>query len=375
MYQDPILNDLEQQASCANQNIKAAIARCEEARANLTIVRSKLFPSLNAMFNANRQRTSKTLTNPFPVPTFNDFVIGAWLAYELDVWGRVRNSVAVAKNLACASATDLASVNLSIHAELANYYFALRGADRAQLVFDNTVCAYQKALTIVLNRYEGEIASAYDVALAQNQLENAKTLAIDNRLKRGNLEHAIAILAGRPPATFSLSVINNWKNHLVTVDPQIPACLLERRPDIAEAERLVMAANASIGVARAAFFPQVHLGSAIGSGSASLARLFDGRSFVWALGSLSSIRGLSGVDIVPLLTQLIFDAGKTQAIVDETKAKYCETVANYRQTVLNAFREVEDSILSIRQLDHENQTQTAAATVRRELYNKLYTEI
>jgi NodT family efflux transporter outer membrane factor (OMF) lipoprotein len=360
MFGDPILNDLEQRVNCANQNLKAALARFEEARANVTIVRSELFPSVIGIFNANRQRISQTIANPFPVHTYNDFIIGALFSYELDIWGRVRNSVVAAKSLACASAADLATVDLSLHAELANDYFALRGADRAQQILDYTVLAYQKAFTIVLNRYRVGTASAYDIGLAENQLESAKTLALDNRIKRGNFEHAIAILIGQVPATFSLPVIKDWHNCLVTTIPPLPSCLLERRPDIAEAEQLVIAANANIGVARAAFFPQVNLGGGIGFESSSLSKLFNQKSLVWSLGPLSDVRGFIS-NTTPLITQILFDAGRTQAITNQTVAKYFETVANYRQTVLNSFREVEDALLAIRQLDRENRTQSAAA--------------
>jgi NodT family efflux transporter outer membrane factor (OMF) lipoprotein len=365
MFGDPILNDLEQRVSCANQSLKAALARFEEARANVTIVRSALFPSVTGVFNANRERTSKTIANPHPIATFNDFTLGALFTYELDIWGRVRNSVAAAKSLACASAADLATLDLSLHAELANDYFALRGADKAQQVLDCTVLAYQKALAIVLKRYQEGIASAYDIGLAQNQLESAKTLALDNRIKRDSFEHAIAILIGQVPATFSLPVIKDWHNCLVTAIPPLPSCLLERRPDIAEAEQRVIAANANIGVARAAFFPQVNLLAGIGFESSSLAKLFDPKSLVWSLGPLPEVRTFidSGT---PLITQILFDAGKTEAITNQTVAKYWETVANYRQTVLTSFREVEDALLAIRQLDRENRTQSAAAAAARQ---------
>ncbi len=358
MYCDPELDMLEAQVSCGNQNLKAALARYDEARAAVTIVRAALFPSVNGIGNGNRVKTSSTIADPAPVPLFNDALVGASFTYELDVWGRVRNSVAAAKNLACASAADLAAVDLSLHAELANDYFSLRGADKAQRVLDNTVIMYQKALTIIRHRYHEGTVSDYDVQLAENQVETAKTLAANNHLIRGQFEHAIAILIGQPPATFSVCPLNTWKVPLVTIVPELPSCLLERRPDITEAEQLVQAANANIGVARAAFFPQINLAAGIGFESASLGQLFKVPSLIWSLGQ-AAISELSGASS-PLVTQIIFDGGLNMGITNQAEAKYFETVANYRQTVLTAFREVEDSLLAIRQLDRENHTQTLA---------------
>lgn len=358
MYHDPILNDLEAQVLCANQNIKAAIARYDEARAAVCVAKSDYFPTFTGVANATRQATSRTAGNPLPSSVFNDLVVGINLNYEIDVWGRIRNNVAAAKSTALASCADVAVINLSIHAELASDYFSLRGDDDAIRVLDATVVAYEKALYLTRKRYQGGAVSVVDVDRAVNQLETAKTLAADRRLHRQQMEHAIAVLIGRPPALFCLPPIKR-KNKLVVIAPDLPSTLIERRPDIAEAEYKVQAANYNIGVARTAFFPAFNLASAIGFESATLGNLIKRPSLVWALGPTISSALLNNGSM-PEMTQLLFDGGKTCGLTQEAWAQYHQTVANYRQTVLTAYQEVEDSLTAIRQLDREHQTQTKA---------------
>lgn len=359
MYADPVLNELEAQVAVNNQNLQSALARYEEARAILAQQRSALFPSIIGVFNLNRQHTSKNVANPLSVRLYNDILLSMTLTYELDVWGRVRNSVAAAKSLAEASAADLAAIDLSLRAELASDYFTLRGDDAILEVLDTIVHVYEKALYLTRQRYRGGAVSVSDVDQAINQLNTAKTLAADTRLQRAQLEHAIAVLMGHPPATFTIKKAP-FKPKWVTIAPDLPSTLLERRPDVAEAELRVQAANFQIGVARAAFFPAFNLSAALGFESATFGKLFKGSSLVWALGPTTSSALLNNGSM-PLITQTIFDGGRLIALSRQASAQYFEAVANYRQTVLTAYREVEDSLVAIRQLDQENRTETIAA--------------
>lgn len=370
MYNDPILNNLEEKVVCANQNLQAAIARYDEARAEVGVATAGYFPTVTGVGNAFREQASRNTANPPNNPLFSDNLLAADFTYELDVWGQVRNTVAAAKSQARASAADMALIDLSEHAEVATDYFSLRGDDAKQRVLDATVVAYQRSLGLTQNRYKGGASSAEDVDQAQNQLETAKTLAEDMRLKRAQIEHAIAVLVGQTPETFSLAPIT-YTNTLVTIAPDLPSTLLERRPDIAEAEAQVQAANYNIGVARAAFFPAFNLSTAIGFESAALDSLFKSSSLVWALGFTVASSILNNG--APLVTQTLFDGGKLISLSKLAQATYCETVAKYRQTVLTAYREVEDSLIALRQLDSENRTQTAAsAAANRALTQAMY---
>lgn len=359
MYADPELNRLEQQVESANQNLKAAIARYDEACAAASIARADYFPTINGVGNMNRAKTSANVANPQNVQVASDKTLAINATYELDVWGRVRNSVAAAKSVARASAADLAVIHLSLQAELANDYFSLRGDDASQRVLNETVTAYQKALYLTQQRYRGGIVSAGVVDQATHQLESAKTQAADMRLKRSQLEHAIAILIGQPPAAFHLPAAMP-KAKIVTMAPALPSTLLERRPDIAEAEQFVQAANANIGVARVAFYPSFNLAGGIGLESASLSHLFQGPSLIWALGP-SVASAFLNPGSLPLVMQTLFDGGRIRGLSDQAQAKYVETVAHYRQTVLTAYQEVEDNLVAIRELDHERKSQNLAS--------------
>lgn len=371
MYNDPVLNDLEKKVSCTNYNIKTALARFDYARAQLQGARAAYFPKIIGVGNVYRQQLSQNAAATSraqqaaangtlaPFTLYNDNLLTANLYYELDVWGRVRNSVAVARNSAKASAADVAVIALSMHAELANDYFTLRGYDVAQHVLDEAVNAYQKAFDLTSRRYKGGVSPVADVDQAKNVLDTAKTAAADLRLQRAQVEHAIALLIGRPPAAFTLKPIP-YRPTLVTIAPNLPSTLLERRPDIAAAALRVEAANANIGVARAAFFPQFNLSLGSGLESAMLNNLLTRRSLVWALGSTTATALLNSGNM-PLITQMLFDGGKIKSMTDQAIADYHETVALYRQTVLTAYQDVENSLVALRQLDSEHQSQAAAA--------------
>jgi NodT family efflux transporter outer membrane factor (OMF) lipoprotein len=345
IYKDPTLNDLEEKATLDNQNLHAAYARYQEARAQAAVARAGLFPQLTGIANPQRIGYSGNIANPLKTQVYNDTLIGADLSYEIDAWGRIRNQVAAAVSLEQASAADLAAVNLSVHAELATDYFGLRGDEQAQRILDETVKVYKKALYLTRMLHEGGAAPEADVDQAETQLKSTETLAYDIRLKRAQLEHAIAILVGQAPATFKIAPAH-YEIPRVTVVPDLPSTLLQSRPDIAAATRRVQAANANIGVARAAFFPDFSLVGTIGFESQILSNLLQMPSLFWAIG--------------PYATQIIFDGGRINAFLALAKADYFETVANYRETVLVAFREVEDNLVAIRRLDQEMITEAAA---------------
>jgi NodT family efflux transporter outer membrane factor (OMF) lipoprotein len=348
MFGDPKLDALEARVTDANQDLKAAFARFEQARAASQIARAQYYPTVGSGANYTRQHQSSTIANVRPVTTYNDMLFNIDISYEVDLWGRVRNSVASAEAKEQASAGDLASLDVSTHAELASDYFTLRGDDAQQSILDQTVEAYQKAYALTVRRHDGGAAAESDVDQAQDQLETAKTQAADVRLRRAQLEHAIAILIGVPPAEFSLP-----SNPLLMATPPavsagLPATLLERRPDIAAAERRVFSANADIGVARAAFFPSLTLSAMGGFESALPSQWLTAPSRIWSLG--------------PALNLPIFDGGQRNGVTDQAIAAFDEAAANYRQTVLDAYRDVEDNLIALRQLASESESQAGAVT-------------
>jgi NodT family efflux transporter outer membrane factor (OMF) lipoprotein len=336
----------------ANQGLKAAFARLQQARAATRIARASLFPTLTAGSSATRLRTSVNSPRfpPGAKPVINNFDLEADFFYELDVWGRVRNAVTSAKASQQASAADLATLNLSIHAELATDYFALRAEDAVQVLLDRTVEDYAQSLRLTQNLYNGGGAALADVAQAQAQLETARTQAADIRLQRAQTEHAIAVLLGENPSAFHAEP----KPLLLEltpppIDPGLPSSLLERRPDVAAAERRVAAANAQIGVARAAYFPVFSLAAAAGFDSTRSSNWLTAPSRLWSVGPAAGV-----------LT--VFDAGRHRAQSAQAKAIYDEQVADYRSTVLTAYQEVEDNLAALRQLDQESVSEAAAVT-------------
>jgi outer membrane protein, multidrug efflux system len=349
LFGDAQLNTLESRAADANQNLKAAYARLRQARAETRIARADLFPTLTASALAERARTSPNSPRfpPGDETMGNDFNVEGDFSYELDLWGRVRNEVASAKASQQASAADLASLTLSIGAELASDYFNLRSEDAQQLLLQQAVNDYQQSLQLTQNLYNAGAVPLGDVAQAQAQLENALTQAADIRLQREQAAHAIAVLVGDNPSSFTLPA--NPLPLDVTppgIDPQLPSGLLQRRPDVAEAERRVASANAQIGVARAAYFPQFTLDASAGFNSTRATNWLSAPSRFWSLG--------------PQLTAPIFEGGRLVAQTERVKAQYAEQVAQYRNVVLAAYQDVEDSLAALRQLEQEAQTAAAA---------------
>ncbi|HXZ59626.1 MAG TPA: efflux transporter outer membrane subunit [Steroidobacteraceae bacterium] len=351
MFEDEELNDLESRVTDANQSLKAALARLEEARAQTRIARAGYFPTLTANASATRQRVSVNGPGfaPGDEPIYNTFILGADLSYEIDLFGRVRNTVSGARASEQATAGDVATLDLSVHAELATDYFTLRGLDAQQQLLDRTVADYARALELTRNRYQGGAAARSDVQLAEAQLENARTQAEDTRLKRAQTEHAIAVLVGVPASAFHLEAQPLEANRAVpVVDPGLPSQLLERRPDVAAAERRVAAANAGIGVARAAYFPVFSLFGAAGQESTQSTNWLSAPSRFWSIG--------------PQGVLTVFDAGLHAAQSAAAHATYDEQVANYRGTVLGAYQEVEDNLAALHQLALEDVSQAAAVT-------------
>src|SRR5712675_13161 len=352
IFRDPQLDVLETRVADANQDLKAAFARLQQARAATRIARADLFPDLSAASSATRSRTSTNSLTYVPGrrPIYNNFDLEADLSYEFDVWGRVRNAVTSAKASQQASAADLATLNLSIHAELATDYFTLRFEDAQQVLLDQTVADYTQSLQLTQNLYNGGGAAIADVAQAQAQLESARTQAADIRLQRAQTEHAIAVLLSENPSAFHLEP-NPLPVELAPppIDPGLPSSLLERRPDVAAAERRVAAANAQIGVARAAYFPVFSLAAVAGFDSTRSSNWVTAPSRLWSLGPAAGVLTL-------------IDAGRHRAQTAQAKAIYDEQVAGYRSTVLTAYQEVEDNLAALRQLQQESVSEAAAVT-------------
>ncbi len=345
IFGDEKLNDLESKVASSNQDLKAAIARYDQARAVATQANAAYFPTVTANASESRNQLSHNITSQTTLSLYNENIVGVDLSYELDIWGRVRNSAKAAGNLAQASAADKAVLDLSIHAELATDYFNLRALDKAQVILGKAIDAYQKAYDLTNDRHNGGIASEADVDQAKTQLENAKTQSAESALQRAQMEHAIAILVGEMPSSFKIDPVT-IVSEAPTIDAGLPSTLLERRPDIAAAERRVSSANAEIGVARAAYFPTISLDAMFGFESITRSTLFNAPSQFWSLG--------------PSAVMTLFDAGKIHAMNDQARAAYNETIANYRETVLTAFKEAEDNLVAIKQLEQENTSQTAA---------------
>jgi NodT family efflux transporter outer membrane factor (OMF) lipoprotein len=348
-FGDPDLDALEAEVTNANQSLKSALASLEQARAQTRIAGSEWFPTLTAQATATRGEVSVYSQGytPGKTRTGNSFVLSGDLSYEIDVFGRVRNTVANARANEQATAGDVASLDLSLHAELATDYFLLRGLDIEQRFLDQTVADYERALQLTENLFKGGAAAISDVQQARAQLELARTQAEDTRLHRAQTEHAIAVLIGQQPSGFALSArAEDGLPTMPAIDTGLPSQLLERRPDVAAGERRVAAANANIGVARAAYFPVFDLIAQAGSQAGTAANWLTAPSQFWSIGPQA------------LLT--IFDGGLHRAQSAAAHAVYDQQVANYRNTVLTAYQDVEDNLAALRQLQRESISQAAA---------------
>ena len=374
IFGDPQLDALEARVSISNQNLAVAEAQYREARALVREARAGYFPTVSVGLGYTRSRQSTTFalgtgsgasgstgtsavsgTGSSTGGARSDFQLGLDFSWELDVWGRIRRTVESNRASAQASAGDLEAARLSFQAELAQDYFQLRTLDAQKKLLDETVAAFETFLRLTQDRRASGVASRADVAQAETQLKTTQAQAIDVGVQRAQLEHAIALLMGQAPATFSLPA-----SPLAATPPAIPpaipigvpSALLERRPDIAAAERRVAAANAQIGIAVAAFYPTVTLNASSGLESSSLARWFTAASHFWSVG--------------PGISETVFDGGLRAAQTDAARAAYDATVASYRQTVLGAFQGVEDNLAALRILEREGGVEDEAVKAAQE---------
>jgi multidrug efflux system outer membrane protein len=356
IFGDATLDDLERRATGANQELKAAVARVDQARATARIARSELLPGLDANPSWRRERFS-----PNQVPNFGDITANTFrapldLSYEIDLWGRVRRGFESARAEAAASIAALHNILLTLQSDVAQNYFALRALDAEIATVVSTVSLRQEQVELVRSRFEGGIGNELDVARADTELATAEAEAASLARRRAELEHALAILVGETPATFELAAIDgantNWHPQPPAIPAGLPADLLERRPDVAEAERQLAASNARIGVAKAAFFPVLRLTGSGGYVSGDVDNLFNWESRVWSIG--------------PSFSLPIFAGGRNRANYKRSQAEFEEAVAKYRQRILVAFGEVENSLAGIHHLSNQAAAQDrAVASARR----------
>jgi len=366
MFGDAKLNELETQVDGANQTIKSAEANFRAARAQIGVARSyeaptiAVGPGISSVRNsANQPYFSRALDNN----GLGNFSLPVDLNYEVDLWGRIRRGVTSAREQAQASNTDLENARLSLHAELAMDYFGLRVDDAQTNMLDDTVKAYESALQLTKDRFEGGVSPQSDVSQAQTQLDQARVQRTDLEVQRTQYEHAIAVLIGKPPAALTLQPVSFTSQalELPQIPGMMPAALLERRPDIAGNERRMASANEQIGIAQAAFYPTLSISASGGFEGTSALNWFTWPSRFWAVG--------------PSLSETIFDGGRRKATKRMTVAQYDMTVADYRQSVLSAFQQVEDNLAALRVLSHEAQQQeqaTASAKQSLDLFETRY---
>ena len=352
IFKDPQLDALLEQVEISNQNVLASEAQFRRARSLLAASRAGYFPTVTADASITRSRSPTGLvggTTAGRIITNRSASLDA--GWELDLWGRVRRTVESNEANAQASAADLAAARLSAQAALASNYFLLRVLDAQKQILDENVGALQRSLDLTKNRYAAGVAAKVDLVQAETQLKSTLADAVDTGVQRAQLEHAIAVLIGKPPATFSLPP-TALAVTMPAIPPAVPSALLERRPDIAAAERTVAAANAQIGVAKAAYFPALSLSGSLGSRAADASQWFTAPSRFWSIG--------------PALSLPLFDAGLRRAQTDQAIAAYDATVAEYRQAVLTGFQEVEDNLAALRILEEEAKVQEDAVRAARE---------
>ena len=370
VFHDPKLNELEAKALVSNQTLRAAVARVSEARAVARQAEAEFFPTLDFTATGSRQRTSpnngqlvaQSHGAPTSPSTFNSATVVPFdLSYELDIWGKVRRAFEASGDLAQASLADYENVVLGLKADLATNYFAVRTADSQIDVQLRTIKSFQDTSNLTNSRFQGGISTQLDVDQAEATLAAAQAQLATLRQSRAQLEHAVAILVGVPPAGFSIA-FHPLDNRLPAVPTGMPSDLLERRPDVASAERKVAAQNAQIGVAIAAYFPVVHLTGQTGFDSGDLGLLINWQSRIWAYG--------------PNIQFPIFEGGQISANVKQQRAAYEENVANYRESVLVAFQDVEDSLSALRYLADQSEAENRAFTAYKkalDLTNARYT--
>jgi NodT family efflux transporter outer membrane factor (OMF) lipoprotein len=351
IFNDPQLNSLEEQVNVSNQNLKAAIAQYQQAAAAVRYARADYYPTVSTAPSIARSGISNNRAiNAGRGLTFNDFAVPINVSYQTNAWGRISRNVESFREQAQASAADLATVKLTLNTTLAVDYFAARTLDAEEKLLRDTVTQYEEALNLNEERYRGGLASEVEVEQARTILETTRAQLVDVGVARSQFEHAVAILVGKPPAEFNLRPLP-----LTTPPPVIPigmpSELLERRPDVASAERLVASANAQVGLAQTAYYPMVNIAAQGGFESNAITTLFQGPSALWSVGASAFFT--------------IFDVGRRHALNDQARAAYEAQVATYRQTVLNAFRDVEDNLAAVRILEQEAAVQDRAVKAAR----------
>lgn len=343
-FNDQTLSRLLAEVDLCNQNLIEVEAQYRQSLALVEQARAGFFPTLNANMAVSRQKTAATSGSPSNIT--NLYSVGLQASWEPDLWGSVRRSVEASEAEAEAAAANVVLTKLSLQTSLAQYYYELRAVDATQKLLDETVSDYKKLLVMVQNRHRMGIATGLDVAQADSQLKNAEVSAIDNQVTRSQYEHAIAVLVGKVASDFSMLVDSSALSEPPILPTVLPSALLERRPDIAQAERQMAQANATIGVNVAAYFPSLNLSSSGGYESNILSNLLNAPAKVWSLAGQ--------------MTQVLFDGGAISSKIDAAKASYDQAVASYRQTVLTAFQDTEDNLSTIRILDKEAKSQASA---------------
>lgn len=353
LFNDRVLNDLASRVEVSNNNIAAAVAAYNQARALVAERRASLFPSVALDSGANRSGARDG-------PERSSYQVNIGASWEPDLWGRLRRTVETARAGEQASAADLAAARLSAQGELAANYFRLREIDAQRALLGQTLTGYERSLQIAANRYSAGVVARTDVLQAETQLANTRAELLGLERQRAQLEHAIAVLVGRAPANFSLRAEPNWPITVPDIPLDVPSTVLQRRPDIATAERRVAQANEQIGIAQSAWYPSLRLSGSTGLGAASIGDLFSASALVWALGAS--------------LAQTIFNAGTTGARVEGARAAFEESAARYRQTVLVAFQDVEDQLVASRILGQQvalrEQAARSADLVEQQVLNR-----
>jgi NodT family efflux transporter outer membrane factor (OMF) lipoprotein len=349
LFNDPVLDALQQRLVIGNENLKASVAQVASARAAYDASRSAMAPTLSAGLAATRSATGGTSAAATTITgtsnPSNSVSLTASAAWEIDLWGRLSQASSGAQATLQASEADLAAARLSAQALLAQTYFSLRAADAQQALLERSVQGYRRALDLTQVRYDGGVAARTDVLQAQTQLDSARAQVADVAAQRAQLEHAIAVLLGQAPSTFTLAAQAALPD-APAVPPLLPSTLLERRPDIAAAQRRVAAAYAQIGVADAAFFPSLTLSASAGYRGTSLARLVSAPNLLWSIG--------------PQLAEAIFDGGQRRLASAQARAAADQATSNYRQAVLTALQDVEDNLVLADQLQREAELQQQA---------------
>jgi NodT family efflux transporter outer membrane factor (OMF) lipoprotein len=366
LYGDDTLNELEDRLVAHSPDLAAVLARYDAARATTAYARGASTPTVTGSLNLQRDRQSVQrplrVLGPTSPTYYSSDTLGLDLEYELDLWGRIRAQVASAQASEDAARADLASARLSLQAQLADDWIALRGLDRDAALLSETDQAYSKALALIQRRHDGGASSGLDVARAQAQVADARSQLHQSQAQRAVLEHAIAALVGESPSTFTVAVHVD-ELPLPALPLSVPSALLQRRPDIAAAERRMAAANASVGVAQVAYYPTLTLSALGGLQTSTLDRFLGAPDTWWAIG--------------PTLAATLFDGGRKQALLANAKAQLDESAARYRSAVLAAFQQVEDSLALIREDDSAAQSEAAAVAANQrslDLANARYTE-